>query len=389
MSNTKLQSHQIQVGTPIPFDAFDADGMLLLRRGVVIDSQHQIDGLVERGLYRDAGTRPLWGDDIEKSDLVPGSEYRPVAKKVSVFELAREVQQQLELLLTGPAPSDFPLRVQGLAARLQHGFKLDSDAMLATIQMLHDGRYAIRRQVHAAILVELLMGQVGGSEAQRRVVMCAALTMNVAILDLQDELFHQDSAPSPKQQAQVLEHSAKSVSMLRDMGVTDESWLLFVMQHHETIDGKGSPKGLVGAQICRAAQLLSLADRYGAMATGRGYRPAALPNVVLKQIFMDKGKGVDAGLASLLVKAVGIYPPGSLVELANGDIAVVVKRTQSANHPVARCVRTYSKEILAQPRKRLTSEPAYTISRLIPVAELGFAVNPALLWNEGFEVDPM
>ena len=45
MSITKLQLHQIQVGKPLPFDAVDADGKMLLRRGIVIESQHQIDGL--------------------------------------------------------------------------------------------------------------------------------------------------------------------------------------------------------------------------------------------------------------------------------------------------------------------------------------------------------
>ena len=389
MSISKLQSNQIELGKPIPFDAFDATGKMLLRRGVVVDNQSQIDTLVERGLFRDAPTSPVWDTTAEAPDRVPGTDRRPVAKKVSVFELTWEVQQQLESLLTGPGSADFPQRVHALAARLQHGFKLDSDAMLATIQMQHEGRYAMRRMVHGAILIELLMGHAGGSELQRQTVMCAALTMNLAMLDLQDELFHQSSPPSDQQRLQVNEHPAKGVSMLRELGVSDESWLKFVEQHHETIDGKGYPKGLVGAQICRAAQLLSLADRYGAMATGRGYRAAALPNVVLKQIFMDKDKGVDAGLAGLLVKAVGIYPPGSLVELANGDIAVVVKRTQSASQPVARCVRTYTREILERPRKRLTSEAAYAIKRLVPVADLGFSLDPALLWDEGFEVEPI
>ena len=318
-----------------------------------------------------------------------GNDPRPVAKKVSVFELMAQVQQSLDALLTETEPQDFPLRVQQLAARVQHGFKLDGDAALATIQMLHQGRYALRRLMHGAILIELLMAQAGGNEAQRQVVICAALTMNISMLELQDELFHQASPPNPLQLAQVREHPTRSVDMLRALGVSDESWLRFVAQHHETIDGKGTPRGLAGAQICRAGQLLSLADRYGAMATGRGYREPALPNVVLKQIFMDKDKSVDAGLAGLLVKAVGIYPPGSLVELANGDIAVVVKRTQSASHPVVRCVKTYSKQILAQPRKRLTSEPAYAISRLMPMSQLGFEVDPTLLWDEGFEVEPL
>ena len=97
MSNTRLQAHQVQVGKPLAFDAYDSYGKLLLRRGVVIDSQHQLDALLERGLFRDQG----YGWDDAVVDLVPGSTPRPVARKVSVFELVLEVQQRLEALLTG------------------------------------------------------------------------------------------------------------------------------------------------------------------------------------------------------------------------------------------------------------------------------------------------
>jgi hypothetical protein len=112
-----------------------------------------------------------------------------------------------------------------------------------------------------------------------------------------------------------------------------------------------------------------------------------LPNVVLKQIFMDKDKGVDAKLAALLVKAVGVYPPGSLVVLANGDVGVVVKRTPSASQPIVMCVKTWRNEILGRPRKRFTSEPTHAITRLLPLSELGFEPDPNLLWDGGFEFD--
>ena len=48
MSNSKLQADQIQVGKPLPFDTFDGEGKLLLRRGIVIDSQHQLEALVNQ-----------------------------------------------------------------------------------------------------------------------------------------------------------------------------------------------------------------------------------------------------------------------------------------------------------------------------------------------------
>lgn len=303
-----------------------------------------------------------------------------------VFALLAHTHASLDALLTEPQPAHFAARVDALAAQLQRCYRLDADASIASIQMFHGGRYAIRRMVQSAILIELLLSSLGTGTDQRRLVMCAALTMNLSMLELQDAMVIQNTPPTDAQRQAVREHPRASVAMLRALGVDDADWLAIVGQHHETVDGQGYPDGLSGTHITPFAQCLSLADRYGAMATGRAYREPALPNVVLKKIFMEKDKSVDATLAGLLVKCVGIYPPGSIVALANGDIAVVVKRTQNANQPVVRCVKTHQNEVLERPRKRLTSEPAYAITRLVSSRELDLVIDPALLWDDGFEM---
>lgn len=384
MSDTRLHAGQIHVGIPLPFDTFDEQGKLLLRQGFVIDDPQQLVRLLQRGLFHEAAPGKAASGSAGAGGGGGGGHH---AVRVSVIDLLVQVQSRLELLLLEDAPADFPARLQALAEHLQHGVSLDSDAAIASIQMCHAGRYSTRRMVHGAILAELLLRESGEDDAQRRTAICAALSMNIAMLELQDELYLQATAPSPEQREQVRCHPAAGVRRLQALDVSDARWLAIVGQHHETIDGKGYPAALQGNDICRAAQVLSIADRYGAMATGRAYRAAALPNTVLRQLFMDKDKSVDAGLAALLVKAIGIYPPGSLVGLANGDTAVVVKRTQSANHPVVRCVKTNRNEILENPRKRLTSEPAYAITRMFPMAGLGFEVDPKKLWDEGLEVE--
>lgn len=378
----RLQADQFQVGKPLPFDIFDEAGSLLLRRGFVVADISQLLRLLERGLYRNTA----FEDAHAAVAPVAATPVNGRFHRVPVFALIADVQRKLEILLADPAPGDFSARVLALVGELQRSFVLDADAAIASIQVLRDGRYAARRLIHGALLSELLLSQTGESEALRRVVMCAALTMNLSMLDLQDVLFAQATPASPQQKTEIKRHPTTGVQMLRDLGVSDQQWLALVGQHHETIDGRGYPLGLRAPAITRSAQLLSLADRYGALATGRGYRAAALPNTALRQIFMDKDKAVDAGLANLLVKAIGVYPPGSAVVLANGDYAVVVKRTQHVSHPVVRCVKTYRNEILEQPRKRLTSEPAHAIARMIPMADLGFTPEPHRLWDEGVEI---
>lgn len=385
MSMFQLLATQIGMGVPMPFDAFDAQGKLLLRKGFVIESTQQLERLLERGLYSEEDPAQ-WMASRRSTPQAAAAAPLPTGQKVPVFALLAQTHDHLNALLTEARPADFALRVDALAAQLQRCYRLDADAAIASIQMFHGGRYCIRRMVQSAILIELLLSNLGTDADQRRLVMCAALTMNISMLELQDAMVIQNTPPTDAQREAVKAHPRTGAALLRSLGVEDATWLAIVGQHHETVDGQGYPDGLSGAQITHFAQCLSLADRYGAMATGRAYREPALPNVVLKKIFMEKDKSVDATLAGLLVKCVGIYPPGSIVALANGDIAVVVKRTQNANQPVVRCVKTHQNEVLERPRKRLTSEPAYAITRLVSNRELDLVIDPALLWDDGFEL---
>ncbi len=48
--------------------------------------------------------------------------------------------------------------------------------------------------------------------------------------------------------------------------------------------------------------------------------------MALKNIFTKRGQSVDSNLTQMLIREVGIYPPGSFVKLVNGDVAIVIKR---------------------------------------------------------------
>ena len=110
MSDLRLHADQISVGTPLPFDTFDQDGKLLLRKGFVIDDPQQLARLLARGLFREA---------TSVTEVTPGP-VRQVDRvhKISVIGLVGRVQDRLETLLAEDAPVDFPTRLQALAGQL-------------------------------------------------------------------------------------------------------------------------------------------------------------------------------------------------------------------------------------------------------------------------------
>lgn len=382
MTAGRLLAGEVAVHKPLPCDLCDEAGRLLLRRGFVVESAAQLERLLKAGLYRRAGA-PNSG---ETGPVAAPTHGQPV--RIPVLKRIEALQSVLDTLLTQAAPGSFQSRVMGLAGDVQACFALDPDAAIASVQMLQQGRYSVRRLMHAAILTELVLSHGGDASEQRLSALAAALTMNMAMLDVQDVLSAQPTAPTEAQRALVRDHPQAAVRRLQALGVEDDRWLATVAQHHETVDGKGYPLGLSGVALGRHAQVLSLVDRYGSMAIGRAYRAPVLPNLVLRQIFLDK-QSVDPRLAALLVGAVGMYPPGSLVALASGELAVVVRRSAVASQPLVSCLTDSRGTRLDRPQRRLTSEPAFAITRLVAGHELGFTPDPATLWDECFDFPPL
>ena len=156
----------------------------------------------------------------------------------------------------------------------------------------------------------------------------AALTMNISMTELQDRLVLQRDAPSPEQRQQIDQHAAHSVTILKRLGVTEPRWLEAVLDHHTKTPGPlaGRTEGQ------RLARLIQRADMFAARLAPRVSRVPESPAAGMQASYFDENREIDEAGAAL-IKAVGIYSPGSFVRLANNEIATVIKRGSNTTTP--------------------------------------------------------
>lgn len=378
----QLQPADVVAGQPLPFDIFNANGMLLIRCGQTIASEAQALRLIERGAFADAD---LVAQSRGESE---GEEARGPRTWVSIFDLIAKQQAELATLLPHASTrSDFAAAIAGIAAILQHGCELDSDAAIASILLNRSARFSVRHPVNTAILAELILRALEPDATKRLPALCAALTMNIAVHELSDVLYSQSTPLTAEQEEATRTHPTAGMQMLADAGVSDPVWLDAVAQHHETMNGAGYPHALAGAAIGRAAQVIGLADRYCASVSERAYRPGLLPSVALGKLFVDKDV-FDPALAAVLVKEIGVYPPGSVVTLANGDLAVALKRTNKSTHPVVRVLVGSRGLRLPDYPKRSTSNPVFAVASNVSPDSIKIDVDLASLWNATLTDDP-
>jgi HD-GYP domain-containing protein (c-di-GMP phosphodiesterase class II) len=207
--------------------------------------------------------------------------------------------------------------------------------------------------------------RLGWSDAERRTLVSAGLTMNVSMIELQGRLAVQATPPSADQRAQIESHPARSVEMLEAAGITDADWLAAVAQHHERADGTGYPNGLT--DLGQLARALQYADVFTAKLSARSTRAPLPPDRAARDLFQRSG---GHPLAAALVKEFGIYPPGCFVRLASGEIAIVVHRGETVNTPVVACLTKPSGQQLVRPARRETTARDSAVVAIVPETDV-------------------
>lgn len=252
-----------------------------------------------------------------------------------LLSLWADLESSLSMLLANP------LQVQGFGAKirqldqwLQELVVRDTDAALYLMFRLAStstAGYSASHAVVCATLCHILAQDLRLPAHERNSLVHAALTMNIGMTALQDELAGQRDKPSPQQQEAIRNHPRESQALLERLFIDDELWLGVVGQHHEHI-APHTPLAQQSPQD-RLIRILTTIDRYAAMISPRKSRTGRSATDSVRAIV---GQEVDQRdeVSYALVRSVGLCPPGTFVRLDNGDIAIVLRRSDKANAPL-------------------------------------------------------
>lgn len=373
-------ANEVALGSPLPWSVYDREGKLLFVQGMVLATQAHMDVVLERGMLAPdtAATEgeptpefdPLADDPaMEEASGEAQDEGPPAEPEPAVFREMQKLRRELgvlheEMLRRSGEPLTEPLLE--LALRLRALVARDPDAALAAMQLEVGDDSQVARVLHAATLCELMVRARDLDEEESLSILAAALTYDVALNPFADAMNQQQSELSADQRLLISGHPQAGVELLQQAGVEDPVWLAAVLQHHERIDGSGYPNALSGDAISRGARKLAIADIYSAMVRPRAYREAVHARHALRSLFLERGKAVDEGLASLLVREIGVFPPGTPVRLANGEVGVVLRRGQGATRPIVARLINANGTLAAFAAQRDSALPEYAITETVP-----------------------
>lgn len=386
-----LPPRSLRPGMTLPYDVFDANGKLLFARGQVLRDSPLVRSLVDGGAWvqsedtmeyqraRAHRLDTLVMQDVPLSDIAKAdTSFRleqPSAAKVELGprEAWSDLLLRLHSLLRETEPANFATRLAALrdtALQRLHSHP-ESTLMLLVYESSQEfGDYSARHALLTLLLCDLVARQLQLSPELREALQGAALTMNYGAGEAQDRMAAQTGPATPTQRQAMAHHGDRAAQRLAQAGISDEPWLTAVRLHHEAGPGPLGSRG-DGEKLAR---LLRRVDVFGARLSPRRTRPAMSGAAAARAVYLDElGQPDEAGAA--LIKVVGLYPPGSIVRLANGEVGIVCKRGFSANEPLVAALIGKSGSPLSAPVPRDTRLASQAIAASLAPAELKLRVN--------------
>lgn len=234
---------------------------------------------------------------------------------------ARAAWQQAGQCLEA-APQQARQIAEGLARAVTD--KLMTPDELCVRVLADEGGEAQARHALNVMIVSLMVGRVCGlAEAEMQDLGLGALMHDIGKLALPPRHrlpFHGASADDL---AAYQNHVQLGVAQGKRMGLP-AGVLQLLAQHHELADGSGFPQKLPLVSQCRGARILALVNRYDNLCNPATPAPGMTPHEALAALFAQSRSKFDSAVLQSFIRMMGVYPPGSVVQLTDERFATVV-----------------------------------------------------------------
>ncbi len=159
-------------------------------------------------------------------------------------------------------------------------------------------------------------------------------------------------------------HPSYGVEIAKRMHLAPAA-LAIIGQHHEFFDGTGYPGKLKGDAISLMARIVVIANHYDELCNPPVLADALTPHEALSLMFAKLRGKFDPNLLKTFIRCLGVYPPGTIVQLSNGFIGMV--STVNTARPMKPIVVVYDADVPKEEAMLLDmdSEPDLSIAKAI------------------------
>ncbi len=198
------------------------------------------------------------------------------------------------------------------------------DAFAWLTRMKHKDNYTYNHAVSASVWAVAFGRHLGFPREKLQSLALGAMLFDIGKMKLPEKLINNPKRFNQFEFDLVKKHVDYSLEILRQTKDIGEDVLDMVAYHHERHNGSGYPNGLVADQIPILAKIAGIVDCYDAIISERPFATPISPHDAVKKLYDWRNIDFQAELVEQFIQVVGIYPVGTVVELSDGQVGVIV-----------------------------------------------------------------
>lgn len=200
--------------------------------------------------------------------------------------------------------------------------------------------------LNVGVLSLMLGAEQGFTEEQLQILGLGAMFHDIGTIRLPSNVAHKKSELSAAEEKVYEQHARFGFNLMERAQDFPGEALNVIYQHHELMDGSGYPKGLKGNQISLMARVVCIANTYDNLCNHIDPRKSLPPAEALSYMYAQQKGKYDEELLKRFIRCLGIYPPGTIVQLSDGNVGIV--RSSDRADLLRPMVMVYDKKVPAE-----------------------------------------
>lgn len=240
-----------------------------------------------------------------------------------VFDKSKEIQKQL----FHDAKNGSPLNLEPVKKITDESLALifdNPDALACVLNIRHTDEYLLEHSVAVSVLMTIFSFDLKLDKEVVKELAIGAFLHDVGKIMVPEAILNKPGKLTDAEFEIMKTHASHSIRIIEQTPNIGPLSLAVASLHHEKLNGKGYPKGLIAEKISLYGRMITICDIFDALTANRCYKAgySQVKAFHILRTLAQKGE-LDAGLVDRFIKCMGVYPVGALVQLESNRLAIV------------------------------------------------------------------
>jgi putative nucleotidyltransferase with HDIG domain len=178
--------------------------------------------------------------------------------------------------------------------------------------------------LNVAMLSMLTAKELGWSREEVEIIGIGGLFHDIGKLKIPSHILNKRVELTTPEQNFIKQHPLMGINFLKLADSFPDEAKPLIANHHEFLDGSGYPQGLKADNLDKLSQLIAVVNEYDNLCNGTNQIKGKPPSIALGFLYKNYKSKLNTEYISKLIKILGVYPPGSIIELSSGQFAMVM-----------------------------------------------------------------